>query len=178
MPRYRFGTWLARSIAALLVGACAGFRRPATRDARLLAVGAGNSLMTPEANLYRTSGPPRSSCRGCGTQPPSKIIAAWRLCLDSNRGDLILWGRLRQLPRNDVYRWHSLVSGAASLSEIKTDLLDKIAIDGVDNADLSHTYDNNLFLPVADRFNTLGAAWGNGGPSSGRWSRTRPFRRA
>ena len=83
-------------------------------------------------------------------------------------------------PGNDVYRWHSsnLMWERASLpSEIKTDpLLGQIAIDGVDNAPISsHTYDNNLFLPVADRFMT----WG--GPpaitaarSSGRWSRTRP----
>jgi hypothetical protein len=106
------------------------------------------------------------------THTPSKIILAWSgFGWDSNRGHLILFGGGHaNYSGNDVYRWHStdLLWERASLpSEIITDpLLGQIAIDGVDNAPISsHTYDNNLFLPVADRFITFGgAAYNNGGP--------------
>ena len=83
---------------------------------------------------------------------------------------ILFGGGHANYPGNDVYRWHSsnLLWERASLpSEIKTDpLLGQIAIDGVDNAPISsHTYDNNMFLPVVDRFLTWGgAAYDNGGP--------------
>jgi len=173
---------LARWIAAILVGACSGIAAaqappPYVFSGPLLPLllqMPENTWLHANANLYSNvwTSPSLEPLDGCCTQPPSKIIVAWSgFAWDSNRGDLILWGGGHaNYPGNDVYRWHSssLLWERASLpSEIQTDpLLGKIAIDGVDNAPISsHTYDNNLFLPVADRFLTWGgAAWGNGGP--------------
>ncbi len=104
--------------------------------------------------------------------PPEKIILAWSgFAWDSNRGDIILYGGGHaNYSGNDVYRWRSsnLSWERASLpSEIYNDPVSGYqAIDGVDNAPSSaHTYDNNMFLPIADRFLTWGgAAYNNGGP--------------
>ena len=71
---------------------------------------------------------------------------------------------------NDVYRWRSSTlqwERAALPSEIRNDPVSGWqAIDGTDNAPSSaHTYDNNIFLPIVDRFLTWGgAAYTNGGP--------------
>ena len=182
MTRHPLGVCLARWIAAILVGACAGIASAQTPPPYvfsgpllpLLLQMPENSWLHANANLYSNVWTPSSlePLDGCCPQPPSKIIVAWSgFGWDSNRGDLILWGGGHaNYPGNDVYRWRSsnLMWERASLpSEIKTDpLLGQIAIDGVDNAPISsHTYDNNLFLPVADRFMTWGgAAYNNGGP--------------
>lgn len=105
-------------------------------------------------------------------RPPSKIILAWSgFGWDSNRGDLILYGGGHaNYSGNDVYRWHSsdLLWERASLpSEIRLDpVAGFMAIDGPDRAPPSaHTYDNNAFLPIADRFLAWGgAAYNTGGP--------------
>jgi hypothetical protein len=107
------------------------------------------------------------------THTPSKIILAWSgFAWDSNRGDLILYGGGHaNYTGNDVYRWRAstLRWERASLpSEIYNDpVAGYVAIDGVDAAPASsHTYDNNTFLPLADRFLTWGGATYNvdGGP--------------
>ena len=113
---------------------------------------------------------------GALNRSPSRIIYAWSgFGWDSNRGDIILYGGGHaNYGGNDVYRWHSsnLQWERASLpSDIYIDpVIDPIAgyqpIDGVDHAPVSaHTYRNNGFLPIADRFIALGgAAWNTGGP--------------
>jgi hypothetical protein len=113
--------------------------------------------------------------------PPSKIIQPWSsFAWDSNRGDLIIYGGGHaNYPGNDVYRWHSsnLEWERASLpSEIYDDpVAGFLAIDGVDHAPISsHTYDNNLFLPIADRFITWGGATYNNGFFYVRVSETNP----
>ncbi|MCF8154387.1 MAG: DNRLRE domain-containing protein [Rhodoferax sp.] len=108
---------------------------------------------------------------GMGATPPSKIIAAWSgYAWDSNRGDLILYGGGHaNHPGNDVYRWRGSTrqwERAALPSEIVRDASGNLtAIDGPDAAPAAaHTYDNNIFLPVVDRFLTFGgAAYNNGG---------------
>ena len=103
---------------------------------------------------------------------PDKIIVPWSgFAWDSNRGDLILYGGGHaNYSGNDVYRWHSstLQWERASLpSEIHLDpVAGFMAIDGVDHAPSSaHTYKNNMFFPIADRFLAWGgAAYDNGGP--------------
>ena len=97
--------------------------------------------------------------------PPERIILAWSgFGWDSNRGDILLYGGGHaNYSGNDVYRWRSgtLTWERASLpSEIYNDPVSGYqAIDGVDAAPSSaHTYDNNMFLPVADRFLTWGGA--------------------
>jgi hypothetical protein len=113
---------------------------------------------------------------GALNRSPSRIIYAWSgFGWDSNRGDLILYGGGHaNYGGNDVYRWHSsnfLWERASLPSDIYIDpVIDPIAgyqpIDGVDHAPVSaHTYQNNGFLPIADRFIALGgAAWNTGGP--------------
>src|SRR5262245_36618747 len=182
MSRCRLGNRVARWTAAILLFISAGTAAAQTPPAYVFS-GAllplilqmpENTWLHANANLYSNVWTPDNlePLDGCCTQLPSKIIQAWSgFAWDSNRGDLILWGGGHaNYPGNDIYRWHSstLQWQRASLpSEIKTvPLLGQIAIDGVDNAPISsHTYDNNMFFPVADRFLTWGgAAYDNGGP--------------
>ena len=133
-----------------------------------------NSWLQVNTNLYSNvwTPPELVPLDGASAPTPAKIILPWSgFAWDSNRGDLILWGGGHaNYPGNDVYRWHSstlLWERGSVPSQIKTDpLLQQIAIDGVDRAPISsHTYDNNIFLPIVDRFLTWGgAAYNNGGP--------------
>ena len=134
-----------------------------------------NSWLHANANLYSN----------VWTSPSSRT-ARWMLhaaALEDHRGvERICLGqqsrrpdpvgrRPRQLPRQrrlSLALEHPAVGArlAAERDRRPIPLLGQIAIDGVDNAPISsHTYDNNLFLPVADRFLTWGgAAYDNGGP--------------
>jgi len=107
---------------------------------------------------------------GWSNPPPSKIIEAWSsFAWDPNRGDLILFGGGHaNYPGNDVYRWHGttrLWERASLPSQItQDDLGNWMAIDGPDAAPIAaHTYDNNLFLPLIDRFIVLGGGAFNSG---------------
>lgn len=103
---------------------------------------------------------------------PGSIIKAWSsMAWDSNRHALIFWGGGHaNYPGNDVYMWQasSLQWERASLPSEVT-LIDRTAgiyeaIDGIYNAPISsHTYDNNEYLPVADRFAVFGGAAYNTG---------------
>jgi hypothetical protein len=133
-----------------------------------------NSWLKANTNLYSDvwTPPDLEPLDNGVTHFPSKIIEPWSgFGWDSNRGDLILYGGGHaNYSGNDVYRWHSstLTWERASLpSEIYNDPVSGFhAIDGVDSAPSSaHTYDNNQFLPIADRFLTWGgAAYNSGGP--------------
>lgn len=108
---------------------------------------------------------------GWGNPTPSKIILAWSsFAWDSKRASIILYGGGHANYRgNDVYFWRSATrqwERASLPSEMKQDALGNWnAIDGADQAPASaHTYDNSLYLPIVDRFLTLGgAADSNGG---------------
>ncbi|WP_163832862.1 chitobiase/beta-hexosaminidase C-terminal domain-containing protein [Spartinivicinus ruber] len=107
---------------------------------------------------------------GVSNPTPRSIIGAWSsFAWDSNRGDLIIYGGGHaNYGGNDVYRWRGTTrqwERASLPSEITQDSLGNwIAIDGVDAAPISaHTYDNQLFLPIIDRFITFGGAAFNNG---------------
>ncbi|ADJ28607.1 DNRLRE domain-containing protein [Nitrosococcus watsonii] len=110
--------------------------------------------------------------KGMSNPTPSRIIGAWSsFAWDSNRGDLIIYGGGHaNYNGNDVYRWRGTTrrwERASLPSQITEDDLGFIMpVDGPDAAPPSaHTYDNNIFLPVADRFLTFGgAASQHGGP--------------
>jgi len=119
---------------------------------------------------------------------PYSIIQAWgSMAWDSNRGDLIFYGGGHgNYAGNEVYRWRasSLKWERASLpSQIKRIAgspphPDYTAIDGVFNAPVAaHTYDNNEYLPIADRFVTFGGAAYNTGATFRRLdgARTGPY---
>ncbi|MEP6997522.1 MAG: Ig-like domain-containing protein, partial [Betaproteobacteria bacterium] len=142
-----------------------------------------NSWLQVNANAYSDvwTPPSREPLDNGSPQNPSKIILPWSsFAWDSNRGDIILYGGGHaNYPGNDVYRWHSttLQWERASLpSEIYNDpVAGFLAIDGVDNAPISsHTYDNNIFLPIVDRFQTWGGATYNNGFFYVRVSETNP----
>ena len=131
----------------------------------------GNSWLKVNTNLYSDVWTPASlePLDNGVTHTPAKIIQPWSgFAWDSNRGDLIIYGGGHaNYSGNDVYRWRSstLLWERASLpSDIYYDPVGYLAIDGVDAApSAAHTYDNNRFLPVADRFLTWGGAAYNGG---------------
>jgi hypothetical protein len=103
---------------------------------------------------------------GLDPRPPSRIIAAWSgFGWDTTRGDVLFYGGGHaNYSGNDVYRWRSstLQWERASLpSEIQwiPGTAATMPIDGADAGPASaHTYDNNIYLPVADRFLAIGGA--------------------
>ena len=102
---------------------------------------------------------------------PRKIISAWSsMAWDPNRSHLIIWGGGHaNYAGNDVYRfdaadlrWHR----ASLPSAVRAPFADRryFAWDGALNAPISsHTYDNQEFLPLLDRFITFGGASYNAG---------------
>ncbi|WP_460537075.1 Ig-like domain-containing protein, partial [Chitinimonas naiadis] len=109
---------------------------------------------------------------GQSNPPPFTIINAWSgFAWDTLRGDLIIYGGGHaNSPGNDVYRWHGSTQQweRASLpSEVIYNSLGfHQTIDGPFNSPIAaHTYDNNIYLPIADRFMAVGgASFNTGGP--------------
>lgn len=108
---------------------------------------------------------------GWGNPAPDRILAAWSsVAWDPNRGQLILYGGGHANYRgNDVYLWKGATRrwerGALPSETVQDNSGYWAPVDGTSNAPPSaHTYDNNVFLPIIDRFLTLGgAAEPNGG---------------
>lgn len=97
--------------------------------------------------------------------PPEKIISAWGgFAWDSKRGDLIIYGGGHgNYAGNDVYRWRGTTrtwERASLPSQVTVDTANQdVTVDGPDHAPVSaHTYDNNVYLPIFDRFMTFGGA--------------------
>jgi hypothetical protein len=115
-------------------------------------------VWTPVAQRARVDGVPFGE--------PRKIITAWSsMAWDSNRDQLVLWGGGHaNYAGNEVYRfdaadlrWHR----ASLPSAVIDPFADRryFAVDGAANAPISaHTYDNQEFLPLIDRFVTFGGA--------------------
>ncbi len=110
--------------------------------------------------------------KGRASNPePFKIISAWSsFAWDSDNGDMFIYGGGHaNYSGNDTYIWRSATGRweRSSLpSEVtQDDFGDFTAIDGVFAAPPSaHTYDNNVYLPIAQRFMIYGgAAYNNGG---------------
>ncbi len=60
--------------------------------------------------------------------------------------------------------------GAAQRDTVTDPVVGNTTVDGVDNAPISsHTYDNNIFLPIVDRFMTWGGAAYDNGQSYSTW---------
>ncbi|SOD98089.1 Ig-like domain-containing protein [Caenispirillum bisanense] len=102
---------------------------------------------------------------------PASILQAWSsMAWDSNRNDLIFWGGGHaNYSGNEIYRFDTdtLSWQRASLpTAFETTANQAVfqTVDGPDHSPISaHTYDNNEFLPLTDRFVTFGgAAYGSG----------------
>jgi hypothetical protein len=124
-------------------------------------------------NLFSDVWTPPDLRPGFYGSPPARIIGAWSsFAWDPNRGDLIIFGGGHaNYSGNDVYRWRGSTrrwQRASLPSEVKqpdTGVATFFTVDGPDRAPISsHTYDNNVFLPLVDRFVVFGgAAFNDGG---------------
>src|SRR5574340_961361 len=99
------------------------------------------------------------------------IIRAWSgFGWDSQRSSLIIYGGGHaNYAGNDVYIWNAGTQlwGRASLpSQVQPDANGKVfTVDGPMNSPISaHTYDNDLYLKVSDRYITFGGAVWDSGP--------------
>ncbi|MCB1866242.1 MAG: hypothetical protein KDG50_12530 [Chromatiales bacterium] len=108
-----------------------------------------------------------------GTPGPLAVMQAFSsFGWDTRRQQFYLYGGGHgNYPGNEIYIWDaktlewrrgSLPSQVQQLGSTFT----YVAVDGADNAPTAaHTYDNNEYLPIADRFIVFGgAAWDSGGP--------------
>jgi hypothetical protein len=160
--------WRTQAMVAgvLLVGASAAAADTLGRLQGLLDA-------TPEGGWVKASTTTFSSAWPTGSaavnipsyQNPSSVVIAWSsFAWDSKRGDLLLFGGGHaNYAGNEMYVWDG-ASGAWGRGSLPSRL------DGanfvVDNAapQSAHTYDNNVYLRVNDRFLTLGgAAFQSGG---------------
>lgn len=128
------------------------------------------------ANTFKSVWTPASQrplLNTSGTNPtPHKIVSAWSgYGWDTRRGDLIIYGGGHaNYSGNDVYRWRSStlrwerVALPSEIVRIPSNAAGWLSVDGPDNSPNSaHTYDNNLYLPIVDRFLSFGGAIFNTG---------------
>jgi hypothetical protein len=91
---------------------------------------------------------------------PERVIAAWSsFAWDTARGSLMLWGGGHaNYAGNEMYVWDGATGawGRGSLPS-KFDFATGYTVGGTAPPS-SHTYDNNLYLPVNDMFLTFGGA--------------------
>jgi hypothetical protein len=102
------------------------------------------------------------------TSSPTAVILAWSsFAWDSKRGQVIIFGGGHaNYSGNEVYTWNGSTQlwGRASLPS-RMEQVEPNTYMAVDRAapQSAHTYDNNLYLPVNDRFVTFGGATYNAG---------------
>jgi hypothetical protein len=106
---------------------------------------------------------------GSGVGPPDAVINAWSsFAWDSIHHRLILWGGGHaNYAGNEVYTW-SAVTWQWELAYHTADVLPLggtyITADGWQNSAMSsHTYKNQTYLPIQDKFLTMGGAAHNSG---------------
>lgn len=109
---------------------------------------------------------------------PRAVVTAWSSAAwDSLRGDLLIYGGGHaNYAGNEVYVLDGQ-SGLWSRGSLPS-RIDPTTLFVVDNAapQAAHTYDNNLYLPINDRFITFGgAAWNSGGNLQSASGRTGPW---
>jgi hypothetical protein len=149
---------------------------PVSGDALLSRIAAApeGSWLKVNSNRFEEVWTPvaqRAQVDGVPLGEPRKIITAWgSMAWDDNRRQLIIWGGGHaNYAGNDVYRFDAATlrwQRASLPSAVHAPLGDKqyFAVDGPMNAPTSsHTYDNQEFLPLADRFITFGGAKFNAG---------------
>lgn len=106
-----------------------------------------------------------------GRSDPSRVLTAWSsFAWDSNREQLIFWGGgNRNYTGNEVYLWRldtrRWERGSLPSAWVLSDggyggqIYHYDPVDGWEAAPISsHTYDNQEFFPIADRFVTFGGA--------------------
>lgn len=129
-----------------------------------------SSVATPEQHgvvLYDGSSGTYNNTGSYSTNV-NAIIDAWSsFAWDSKRGDLIVYGGGHaNYAGNEVYTWHSTTqlwersSLPTALNLTATNPANNaktfVTVDNGATPQSAHTYDNNLYLPIADRFLTFG----------------------
>ena len=102
---------------------------------------------------------------GTAGAPPA-VIQAWSsFAWDSTRDDLLLWGGGHaNYAGNEMYVWDG-ATGAWERGSLPSRIDAKGFIIGGTAPQSSHTYDNNVYLPINNMFLTFGgAAFPSGGP--------------
>jgi hypothetical protein len=169
-------SWLSRiAIGPLLAGACIGaVAQPNLSNlvAALQGVPDG-AWVKVNLNQFQNAWVPddRRPLHEATNPSPSAIIDAWSsFAWDSKRGDLLLFGGGHaNYAGNEMYRWRGRTQQwefIALPSEVVYGDAPALyfSVDGPLNSPASaHTYDNNLYLPLADRFITFGGASFNTG---------------
>lgn len=119
-----------------------------------------NTWVRLNDNLWPSVFPDASQAASFGH--PRGVIRAWSsFGWDSTRGDVILWGGGHaNYSGNEIYRWRSSTMNweRSSLpTAVTCSGANCRTVDGPTNSPISsHTYDNNGYLPIADRFITFG----------------------
>ncbi len=130
----------------------------------VLANAPAGSWLRVNRNLFSDVWAPLAQRPGTGGANPARILFAWSsMAWDPNRDMLVFWGGGHaNYSGNEVYRFdaRTLLWERASLpSAIYNPLGDQqwFAVDGPYGAPIAaHTYDNQEFLPLSDRFVTFG----------------------
>lgn len=164
----------ARAISLMFGCTMAGLAHGAAAPSSLLSLLEGasdGSWVKASLNTFVSAAPDVSlRNQGYGYDWPAGVLVAWSsVAWDSKRGDILAWGGGHaNYGGNEMYRWNGasqlweLASLPSKLVAFPTTNLSGsvyVAVDGVMNAPSSaHTYDNNDYLPIADRFITLGGS--------------------
>jgi Ca2+-binding RTX toxin-like protein len=130
----------------------------------VLEIAPAGSWLRVNRNLFSDVWAPLAQRPPAGGENPARVLFAWSsMAWDSNRDKLVFWGGGHaNYSGNEVYRFdaRTLRWERASLpSAIYNPLGDQqwFAVDGPHGAPIAaHTYDNQEFLPLADRFVTFG----------------------
>jgi chitodextrinase len=119
------------------------------------------SWVQANVNSFSTAFPIGSSAvPSSGLSDPGAVVRAWSsFTWDSNRGNLLLFGGGHyNYIGNEMYVWNG-ATGLWTRGSLPTAVYapDYYVTDN-SAPQSAHTYDNNLFLPVNDRFMTFGGA--------------------
>lgn len=145
----------------------------------LIAAAPANSWIKLNTNTFQDAWPPADARQGYpyiggSTESPSAILGKWgSMGWDSRRSRAIIFGGGHaNIGLNEVYhfsaydrQWH--LSFYSTRLHLVNAYPTYRSVDGNKSPISSHTYANNNYLPVIDRFYTGGgASVGNGGPLS------------
>jgi hypothetical protein len=134
------------------------------RLSSLLAATPAGGWVKASTNLYSDAWPTGADAVDPTRGWPGAVVSAWSsFAWDSSRGDLLLWGGGHaNYVGNEMYVWDG-ATGAWGRGSLPSRVDANGFIIGGPAPQSSHTYDNNIYLPVNDMFLTFGGAAAPGG---------------
>lgn len=170
MTRFNAINRNVRAIPLLFGCSLAGLAHGAAAPSGLLSLleaASDGSWIKASLNTFINAAPdPSLRNQGFDYDWPSAVLIAWSsVAWDSTRGDILAWGGGHaNYSGNEMYRWNG-TSRLWELASLPSKVMPYVhpegpvylPVDGVFNAPTSsHTYDNNEYLPISDRFISLG----------------------